>query len=260
MASEIEVTKIPLPADVLNGKKLFNTSVPSALSRDRWISCATCHPDGGTDGRTWFFPDGPRNTPSLLGVAETLPMHWSGDLDELEDVEHTIRAIQAGSGLVDGDSNCDPACDQGAPNRGRSRSLDELAAFMRTLRFAEPNATLDTAARRGAAIFFSPVTRCGNRHPAPLFTDRKKHDVGTGRPPLDKKGTVFDTPSLRGLPLTAPYLHDGSAATLLDVLTTANASGLHGTTAHLSGMELTDLMAFLERIPKHPSRRRATAP
>ncbi|MGH9456114.1 MAG: cytochrome c peroxidase [Thermoanaerobaculia bacterium] len=97
----ITVTSIPLPPDVLLGKRLFHSSANPAIARDRWVACASCHPDGGSDGRTWFFPDGPRNTPTLLGVAETLPLDWSGDLDELQEVEDTIRRIQGVTGLAE---------------------------------------------------------------------------------------------------------------------------------------------------------------
>ena len=57
--------------------------------------------------------------------------------------------------------------------------------------------------------------------------------------------TGLDTPTLRGLWRTAPYLHDGSAPTLRDVLTTRNAMDRHGVTSGLSDAELDDLVAFL---------------
>jgi YVTN family beta-propeller protein len=258
---EIVATKIPLPPDVLNGKILFNTSARDRISKDHWISCASCHFDGGMDGRTWFFRDGPRNTPSLLGVKDTLPMHWSGDLDELQDVEATVRNIQAGTGLADGPDNCTPACDQAPPNAGRSKDLDDLAAFMRTLKFRanpnlNPDGTLNESARRGQALFFSSETRCSTCHVPPLYTDRTKHDVGTGTSPLEAKGTSFDTPSLRGIYNTAPYLHDGSASTLLDVLTTQNRGDFHGKTSHLNSQELLDLVQFLRSLPFDRPRRR----
>ncbi len=122
VVAEWQTTQIPLAPDVLNGKILFNSSARGDLARDAWVSCATCHFDAEMDGRTWLFRDGPRNTPSLLGVGETLPIHWSGDLDELADVESTIRIMQAGTGLAPGPSNCDPACDQAPPTRGAPKT------------------------------------------------------------------------------------------------------------------------------------------
>jgi YVTN family beta-propeller protein len=256
VAATIDATRIPLPPHILNGKILFNTSSRTALARDRWISCATCHFDGGADGRTWFFRDGPRNTTALFGVHETLPMHWSGDLDELEDVENTVRTIQAGTGLATGASNCDPSCDASPPNHGRAGDLDDLAAFMRSLRPSpQPPAGDFNAVTRGRALFFDARTGCAACHSPPLFTDRRKHDVGTGHSADERKGSSFDTPSLRGVFDTAPYLHDGSAATLLDVL--RGATGQHGNTAGLAAAEHDDLVAFLRSLPVPQARRRA---
>jgi YVTN family beta-propeller protein len=250
---EVPVADNLLPANLLNGKRIFNDSNRSDLARDQWISCATCHFDGETDGRTWFFPDGPRNTPSLLGSNVTGPYHWSGDLDELHDVEATVRDIQAGSGLADGLDNCSPACDQAPPNAGRSQNLDDLAEFMTSLRLNPnpnlgPDGLLMPAAARGEALFRSPDTGCASCHPAPLFLDGLNHDIGTGGEPGERKGPDFNTPSLRGIFSTAPYLHDGRAATLMDVLTTHNPSGQHGTTSGLSQGELEDLVAFLNSL------------
>ena len=251
-------TTIPLAADILNGKILFHTSNRTTLSKDRWISCATCHFDGGADGRTWFFRDGPRNSTALFGVAQTMPMHWSGDLDELQDVESTIRIVQAGTGLAEGASHCEPACDGAPPNAGRTKDLDDLAAFMVSLTApAHPGEIDNTAAARGNALFHDPRVGCAECHPAPLFTDRKKHDVGTGTNAKERKGRTFDTPSLRGLYDTAPYLHDGSAATLLDVVRAAK--GQHGNATGLTEGELKDLAEFLRSIPFPAPKRRSAA-
>ena len=253
VTEEVVVSTNPLPPGILNGKRLFNSSDRTDLARDQWIACATCHFDGEMDGRTWFFPDGPRNTTSLLGVAETLPVHWSGDLDELHDVENTVRTIQAGTGLADGPDNCSPACDQAPPNAGRSQDLDDLAAYMSTLTLrANPNLTpsgdFSAAAIRGQKLFHSEETQCATCHVPPLYTDRLRHDVGTGGHPDERKGPDFDTPSLRGIFATAPYLHDGRAATLEDVLTTHNADDLHGSSSGLSSEDISDLLAFLASL------------
>lgn len=253
VTDEIQVTEIALTRSVLNGKRLFHSSNTTDLALDQWISCATCHFDGEMDARTWFFPDGPRNTTSLLGVAETLPVHWSGDLDELQDVEITIRGIQAGTGLVEGDDNCDPACDQAEPNTGRSQNLDDLAEYMANLEFPDNpyrrlDGSLSEAAARGKVLFESEITGCADCHAAPLYTDRQKHDVGTGHREGERKGPEFDTPSLRGIHKTAPYLHDGSATTLMDVLTLHNPADQHGTTSGLSSGELGDLVSYMQSL------------
>ena len=82
--------------------------------------------------------------------------------------------------------------------------------------------------------------------------DRLRHDVGTIKPssgnrlggPLDG----IDTPTLRGLWATAPYLHDGSAATLRDVLTTANPTASHGNLSSLSSAQIDQLVEYLNQI------------
>jgi len=248
----IPVTSIPLPPDLLNGKILFHTSARTTLARDKWISCAACHFDGGADGRTWFFRDGPRNTPALFGVSSTLPMHWSGDLDELQDVENTIRVVQAGTGLAQGPSHCEIACDQDPPNAGRSKDLDDLARFMASLRAPRRTTTRSDAANRGELLFNDARTGCASCHVPPLYTDHERHDVGTAISPQERKGSSFDTPSLRGLFDTAPYFHDGSAATLFDVLARHFGSSL-------TPGEQNDVVEFLRSIPfpSAPSRRRA---
>jgi cytochrome c peroxidase len=85
---------------------------------------------------------------------------------------------------------------------------------------------------------------CAECHPAPLFTDLKTSPVGTAGP-LDQGVEQFDTPSLVEVWRTAPYLHDGSAATIRDVLTARNPNDEHGKTSHLTPAELDDLIAYV---------------
>ena len=169
-------------------------------------------------------------------------------------MEITIRDIQAGTGLTIGSDNCSPACDQGPPNAGRSQDLDDLAAFLATLAFTknpnlDSNDGLSEQALRGLTLFQSESTGCASCHMEQLYTDRQRHDVGSGGSLLEKKGSMFDTPSLRGLYKSAPYLHDGSAATLAEILSTANFDDQHGTTSQLDEAVIEDLLAFLNSPP-----------
>ena len=242
----VTLTNIPLAAPILQGKRIFHSAAEPVLTTDNWISCATCHFDGMMDARTWLgFPDGPRNTPSLLGVAETLPMHWSGDFDELQDVEITIRDIQVGSGLVEGEAHDT----LGSAHAGISPELDALAMYMAILEIPpSPYVANPVRLARGEAVF--NTLECQSCHPPPLYTDLQLHDVGTGDPAKEKnshgRGTNFDTPSLRALWLTAPYFHDGSASTLADALRAGNE---HNVAASLSATEIEDLVAFLLALP-----------
>ena len=106
--------------------------------------------------------------------------------------------------------------------------------------------SLDAQARRGQKVFAK--ANCDMCHPAPLYTDREKYNVGTltnRNLPTIKE---FDTPSLIELYRTAPYLHDGRAPTLMDVITTHNPKDAHGETRQLTPQERADLVAFLKSL------------
>jgi YVTN family beta-propeller protein len=253
---EIPSTNIPLPPLILTGKQLFHSSARPELSQAAWISCNTCHIEGEQDGRTWQLqflgqvPPGEqpiikRNTTSLLGMIETYPLRWSAEWDESADSEFSIRFEQFGTGLIAGDMH--PTL--GTPNQGRSNELDALAAFIDSLSVPERYHTLSPSESRGKELFESPITGCLNCHPPPLYTDLKQHDVGTGDGEGEWFGPIFDTPTLRFLFDSPPYLHDGRAETLLDVLTTFNSNDQHGFTSHLISQELVDLTAFLMTLP-----------
>ena len=245
----IEVTQWPHSEDILLGKKLFYTANPP-MTQQRWISCSSCHPDGDADGRTWQNPEGLRNTQPMLGLKHTHPIHWSADRDEVQDFEITIRSpLMQGRGLIRGPVH-DGLAD---PNAGRSRELDALAEYTNSHGFTQsPFAKqgLNESAQRGKALFFSSRTRCAECHSGTYFTDLKMHDVGTGgADPSEKFGPEFDTPTLLSVYRSAPYLHHGQAATLVDVLTTQNSDDRHGVTSHLSPAQVADLVEFLKALP-----------
>jgi cytochrome c peroxidase len=103
---------------------------------------------------------------------------------------------------------------------------------------------LSAAARRGKRLFEDRQVGCAQCHPGPLFTDLKSYDVGTnGR--YTAAGTLFDTPTLVELWRTAPYLHDGSALTLVEVLQRARRDDKHGKVSHLTEQEIADLAAYV---------------
>lgn len=259
VTATITTTTIPLPPLLLEGKRLFYSSAEPDVARAAWIACNSCHIEGEQDGRTWllqYMGDVPigatpvitRNTTSLLGMIETYPLRWSAEWDESADSEFSVRFEQFGEGLIDGEMH--PTL--GAPNQGRSDALDALAAFIDSLALPERGHTLMPAERRGKAIFESPQTQCADCHPPPLYTDLEQHDVGTADAAGEYFGPRIDTPTLRFLYDSAPYLHDGSAPTLLHVLTTANPGDGHGVTSHLTDQQLADLLAFLRSLPFEP--------
>jgi len=84
---------------------------------------------------------------------------------------------------------------------------------------------------------------CAKCHTGPLHTDLQSHDVGTGKD-LDKD-RLFDTPTLVEIWRTAPYLYDGRATTIEDVLTTYNPGDKHGVTSNLTEAEIKELAEFI---------------
>ncbi len=257
----VTVTSEPLPSPVALGKRLFHRSRAPEHSKENYIACASCHPEGGADGRTWDFThagEGLRNTIDLRGRGGMAhgPVHWSANFDEIQDFENDIVFGFGGTGLAaDGQPPHPPL---GTPNAGRSEALDALAVYVASLSKprGSPYRTDAEAIARGGLLFESNQTGCANCHTLPRYTDSKLgdgefllHDVGTLKPGsgarLGQPLTGLDTPTLVGLWDGAPYLHDGSAATLRDVLKDNNPSDLHGKTSDLSPGELDDLEAFL---------------
>jgi len=125
--------------------------------------------------------------------------------------------------------------------------LNAVRAYLRSME-PEPspylvNGGLSDKARKGRAIFENAEVGCSACHPAPLFTSLKTYDVGT-RSAL-ARNDAFDTPTLVELWRTGPYLHDGSAVTLKEVVTTKNPNDRHGKTSHLSEEEIDALVEYL---------------
>ena len=122
--------------------------------------------------------------------------------------------------------------------------VDDLLAYVKSLR-PEPNPNLlqfAPAAKRGKVIF-EGKGNCSRCHPKPWFTDNKTYDVGTASKG-DPDGK-YDTPSLIEAYRTAPYLHDGRAATIKDALTKFDPKGLHGNLKALTPKEIEDLIAYV---------------
>ncbi len=169
-----------------------------------------------------------------------------------------------------------------------------LASFERTLiagetaydrlLFHDDAGALSDSARRGMKLFFSERLRCGRCHagvnlsgpvarageeaPTPTYHNTALYDLGDGRYPAPNEGLFrasaeprdmgrFRAPTLRNVAVTAPYMHDGSLATLEAVIDHYAAGGrargnrwksegLDGFT--LAPAEREDLLAFLRSL------------
>jgi len=244
-----------LAAGVLRGKQLFYDARDPRLARDAYMSCASCHNDGGHDGRTWDlsgFGEGLRNTISLRGRAGAQGrLHWSANFDEVQDFEGQIRTFAGGTGLMTDAQFATGTRRQPLGDRkaGVSADLDALAAYVSSLNVVAPSpyraadGRLTAEGALGEAVFRR--LGCASCHGGADFTNSATiapQNVGTIRQPGSGArlgGTLagIDPPTLRDVWSTAPYLHDGSAPTL------------HAAIRAHQGVQVTD--AELERLVRY---------
>jgi len=200
--------KSDLPADVERGRRLFYSAVDPRVTQPELggVSCSSCHPNGRADGLSWVLPPthtnswtwqpllaSKRNTPPLWGVAKTAPYHWDGTISDLPAFNTAMVTQMGGAGVS-------------------TRDLSDLGAYMATIETPD-NPNVGRAApglvARGSQLF---QARCSSCHAGDALTDGLSHTVAAS------DVTTLDTPSLRGVFATGPYLHDGSAAALGDVM------------------------------------------
>jgi DNA-binding beta-propeller fold protein YncE len=255
-----------LDPQVLRGKQVFFNSADIRMSDQGYISCASCHFDGGEDGRVWDFAsigEGLRNTVSLLGRKGTAQgnVNWSGSFDEIQDSDDNIRNLFGGKGFLSAEALATGTVGTplGDKKAGLDPDLDALAAYVGSLEqyhaspFRNPDGTLTADGVAGRKIF--KKLGCNFCHIGQDSTDSAKgklHDVGTVKASSGMRGGEpllgIDTPTLNGVWETPPYLHDGSASTLRDVLTTANAEDRHAFTSGLSEQELSQLVSYVQQL------------
>lgn len=272
-SSRIEGVGTPgsLTVDQAEGRRLFFTASDPVMSAPgSGVSCESCHVDGSHDGNTWQFVQGPRKTPGLIGkhVKETAPYHWDGTESGLHSLmTDTITVRMGGSGVT-------------------SSQEQQVMAFMEQLvPLDNPQLVaggLTASQQHGQQVAqASGCLACHSASSAEL-TDNAFHDVGT-RVDSNLNGNAddrcrlnaamgacvsdsplltptafpsnvsggFNTPTLLGLYYSGPYLHDGSAQTLADIVSLNNAQGggvAHGNTKNLSSQDVQDLVAYLQSL------------
>ena len=237
---------------------------PKQITRQRWgeqlfhnafvtfhkqYACNSCHPDGHVDGMSYDIEaDGigiqPVDNRTLRGILDTAPFKWEGTNPSL--------SRQCGARLAVFFTRLAPF------------TPEQLAAvdyYVTTIprppnRYRPLGATLTPAQRRGKAIFertaandgrtIPELGRCVTCHFPPYYTDRRRHDVGT-RMPYDRTGN-FDVPHLNNIYDSAPYLHNGMAATLEEIWTVYNPDDRHGVTNDMTKDQLNDLIEFLKTL------------
>jgi YVTN family beta-propeller protein len=248
----------PTPPTIARGRYLFGTGTDKRLTKDQWMSCAICHPQGDTDGRQWNLGSGPLDTRSLRGCLQTAPLHLDAHGDEIQDTYDFTRLVMGGQWFVPRERLHDYLAQT---NAGVNEDLDALADYIRSLTplppLVPPAATAPLR-QKGKEIFFSRETRCAQCHPPPLYTDSGRrdaqgryllHDVGTRLPYESATLQRLDTPSLLGLWRSEPYLHHGRAKTLEEVFSRRfNPQDKHGRTSHVSEEGIRALAEFLRYL------------
>jgi DNA-binding beta-propeller fold protein YncE len=230
----IALGSAPTPSLARQGEAIF---YDAGRSLDQWYSCHSCHYDGHSDAVTMDTKNDGRfgNSKAVLslrGSAETGPWFWHGTV---ADFDAALRQSLTDTMLGKPPTNEDVAA---------------VAAFLKTLKLP-PNphrqsADLKEAITRGEVVFHSEKAGCARCHPAPLFTDGKKHDVGLG-----SKGDVYqgyNPPSLRGVFDRIVYLHDGRAKSLEEVLKGSHNPAKVTGNGELSDQEMKDLLVYLRSL------------
>ncbi|MCX8520478.1 MAG: tryptophan tryptophylquinone biosynthesis enzyme MauG [Rhodoferax sp.] len=271
------------------GQRLF---FDPRLSRDGTMSCATCHHPGlgwadalpTARGDKGILLD--RATPTVLNTAYNSIQMWDGRKKSLEDqapaaflsrdamdlgMGKLLQRLQTNQGYQALFAKAYP----GEPINEASLSK-ALASFERTL--VSKNSAFDQWVRGDANALSAQQVEgfkvfvgkggCVNCHSGGNFTDNDFHNVGLAswgraRPdkgryairPVDAAKGAFKTPTLREVARTAPYFHDGSAATLLDVVELFDRGGVVAGNLspriqplHLSQQEKLALVAFMESL------------
>jgi mono/diheme cytochrome c family protein len=220
----------PAPDAARRGEILFNSG---KMTFQGQFTCASCHPDGGSDGLTWDLTrDGLgnfMNTRALWGVRDTAPYGWLDLSPTLADrVAGTLRSLQR--------------------HEPQGTEVEDLVAYLKSLDWPRPLSQRQAeapAVARGQ-VLFEGKGGCASCHRGASLHDVRMHDVGTRV--TGDTGDRFDTPALRAAARTAPYLHHGRAATLEEVFTRYNPQQRHGGAHRLSREELADLIVYLKSL------------
>ncbi|WP_437952943.1 cytochrome C peroxidase [Sorangium sp. So ce296] len=262
LSGELPVVVLPrasrLDEQRAEGQRLFHAAGGRRIAFDG-RACASCHPDGRDDALTWSTPEGPRQTPMLMGrLVGTAPYGWLGDKKDLEG--HFARTLSrlGGAGLTAGERDAIFAYLRAMDPPG---GAEDLTAEERAALVAPSPAGADGAgaahagamaasaraalAARGEALFHAREAGCSSCHLGDeLTTDGARHDVRSAT--RFEAVRAFDTPSLRFVGRSAPYYHDGRYPTLLALL--QGVDGSMGHTAHLSAEDRRALVAYLESL------------
>lgn len=203
------------------GRTLFHAAGDARISSDG-RACASCHPDGLSDGIGWATPEGRRKPMILAGRIGEGPFGWRGEHKTLhEHIAKTIVSHLHGTGLD-------------------TASMDALSAYVKSLPGPpKDRAEISDDVRRGKDLFARGDTGCARCHnPDTNFTDGAGHDVGTGG--------KFRTPPLKLASAAMPYMHEGKYTKLDEFLRATD--GKMGNTKQLSDQEFRALVTYVQSL------------
>lgn len=267
------------------GKLLF---FDKRMSLDGTVSCASCHDPkkGWTDQRPTAIGVrqqlGRRNSPTVLNAAYRETQFWDGRAHSMEEQAKGPLSDPKEMGLTHDQAVARIAAIKGYesyftaafgdPKVSLERIVQALGSFQRTiltggspydLHLVGKRRALEEDAQRGLALF-NGKARCASCHTGPDLSDGRFHNVGAGMQRRvqdlgryevtkeDKDRGAFRTPILRNLSDTFPYMHDGSLATLEEVIDYFDRGGQANPWISpdmkplgLTGPEKKDLAAFL---------------
>ncbi|HEY3019473.1 MAG TPA: c-type cytochrome, partial [Solirubrobacteraceae bacterium] len=231
---------------ISQGRTLFNDPAPAK----RGESCGGCHTIGTTNaalGTTPHFDaDGKvifaRDPPTLVGAGKTAPYGWIGGIPTLREmVLNTIFTH-----FTDGVSQSE------AKTAEQASALVAYISSIRPPTSSFDQGTMSPAALRGEALF-QGKGGCIACHGGPLFTDNGVHNtLVPNRPGWDDPGApippgAFNTPTLRDVRNSAPYMHNGVFKTLRDVVDFYNSRSSIAP-LHLTPEEIDDLVAYMDAL------------
>ncbi len=275
----------PSDAKIALGKQLY---FDARLSVDDKVSCASCHDPkkGWSNGEATASgvggQRGGRSAPTVLNTTYQRFQFWDGRADTLEQ-----QALGPIANPIEMNLPIDAAVKKLSAIEGYQKQFQAvfgspvsaegigkaIAAFERTVlsgnapydkyKINKDESALSDSAKQGMKLFFGKAN-CSACHVGPNFTDNGFHNLGVGmkaeKPDLGRfeitklegdRGS-FKTPSLRDIARSAPYMHDGSLATLEDVVEHYSKGGIANDyldeeifTLKLSGEDKAALVTFL---------------
>jgi hypothetical protein len=187
------------------------------------IACASCHPEGQEDGHTWTFFGKKKRTQALSGgLRQTAPYHWEGDLSTMHALVSDTFVARMGGAMPD------------------AESVASLEAYLDAIPAPRPpTRATPVDMGRGRAAFVK--AGCDSCHRGASLTSATNSNVGTGG--------SWQTPSLKGVAMRGPWMHDGCAKSLAQRFSDPACGGTkHGDVKALSPTELDELVAYLGQL------------